>query len=156
VFRLYSAIARCKAEFEINETNYTCTSSLECGNPPGVGLCNKTTGICECQLPTCFYYSNATNSCLLKKCRTLSIEDNARIVCMNRGAKSKTQALLLNIFAFTGAANIYLKHYAQGITQMIVLLALIIVILVRLYMCTCICNLRTDKRYDIVGNRNTI
>jgi len=77
----------------------------------------------------------------------LSIEDNAKIVCLNRGAKSKTQALLLNIFAFTGAANIYLKHYAEGITQMIVLVALIIVLLVRF--CTCIRNLRTDKRYDI-------
>ena len=72
---------------------------------------------------------------------------------MNRGAKNKTQVLLLNIFAFTDAANIYSKHYAEGVTQMLVFLALIIVIIV--WLCTCMCHLIKDNRYDIVGNHRS-
>ena len=64
---------------------------------------------------------------------------------MNHGAKSKTQALLLNIFAFTGAANFYLKHYAHAVGQMLFFIVFLITVCCRFY--TCIRLLCTDSDF---------
>ena len=90
--------------------------------------------MCECQMKSCYDYNNVTNRCIIKKCRTLYLESN-RIICMNHGAKSKTQALLLNIFAFTGAANFYLKHYALAVGQVLFFIVFLITVCCRFYTC---------------------
>ena len=72
-----------------NDT-WRCLRDEDCGEPFGIGKCNLTSGVCRCLLSECHNYDNVTNTCVLKQCRVLEIDDN-KIGCIDRGTGIKRQ-----------------------------------------------------------------
>jgi len=105
-----------------NNSTTKCKESTDCSQfvDAHIGTCNTTTGICHCGMHACFLYNEETNHCDLRTCHALTgFTDSGKIICVNRGGKSKMVALVLNIFSFTGAVNFYLGNYGEAITQLI-------------------------------------
>ena len=135
---------------------WRCHRDEDCGEPFGIGKCNLTSGVCRCVLSECHNYDNSTNTCVLKQCRVLEIEDN-KIGCIDRGTRNKETAMYLTIISITGAQNFYLKNWAQAIPQLIGFL----VILTTCGGCLCsfgsFCKkvMRKDFDYDEIKNNIT-
>jgi len=119
-----------------------CMESQDCSQfiDARIGTCNTTAGICHCEVPACFVYNEETNHCDLRTCHALTgFTDSGKIMCVNRGGKSKTVALVLNIFSFTGAVNFYLGNYGEAITQLIFLKIFSVSFITRVGVWICVC-----------------
>ena len=125
-----------------NNSFVQCQLSSDCGDPPDlrIGLCNTTTGICSCILTACYDYNNRTNHCDLKACHAVEgFDDDGKIICINRGGKSKRKALLLNMISFTGATNFYLGNYLQACIQTLLFILFLAFCGLRMMSCLYIC-----------------
>ena len=126
----------------IFNTFIPCQQSSDCGDSPDlrVGVCNATTGTCQCILTDCYDYNNQTNHCDLKACHAVEgFNDDGQIICISRGGKSKRKALFLNMISFTGATNFYLGNYIQASFQSLLFILMLIFCGFRVASCCYVC-----------------
>ena len=121
-----------------------------------VSKCNKTTGVCNCILPSCHDYNSDTNKCKLKRCHQIVLIDDQVISCKNMGTSSKATSLLLSIFSFTGAANFYLGNNLIGAFQLLAFITLLLLCILRICCCCSLCYGNFDSESCNCRNRGCL
>ena len=87
-----------------------------CQNVTAIGLCNSTTGVCDCINSTCFILDASSNCCQLDPCYRYLLDTGE----CEPLSKNRITAILLSVFLINfGAANFYIERYELAIPQII-------------------------------------
>lgn len=89
-----------------------------CNNVTGIGLCNVTTEMCQCDISnaTCFRLSETSNCCEVEPCYRYDLDTGE----CEPTTRSRTTAIVLSIFLINfGGANFYIERYDLAIPQIV-------------------------------------